>query len=401
MRILLAVHQAYTDPMSGATRSVRTLIEWLAEGGHDCRVLATSCFDSGAPADLDDHLDECGADRGLTTQRAGLPAIDFSRNGVPVTMLLTRHNQRDHFDEAETRQYLEVLEELLAGFAPDLVFTYGSHPVTLLILRRARRRGIRTLLTLRNHGYIDPDWFADVDHVLTTSPYLTETYRNQMGLYSTGIASPIDWAEVEAPEADRELVTFVNPSLHKGAALFARVVEVLTERRPDIRFLVVRSSTGDEVFARLPQLAPSAFRSVLSGPPVVRPAAFFALTRVLLVPSVFEEPFGRVAAEALINGIPPLVSDRGGLPQTVGEGGLVLPLPSWMTPTTTRLPSADEVAPWCDTLCRLWDDRELYARQSALARETGLCLYGEALQKRRYLDYFASLSSDPRRPLHR
>ena len=53
----------------------------------------------------------------------------------------------------------------------------------------------------------------------------------------------------------------------------------------------------------------------------VLPADYFALTRILLVPSVWDEPFGRVAAEAMINAVPPLVANRGSLPHVVGAVG--------------------------------------------------------------------------------
>ena len=83
----------------------------------------------------------------------------------------------------------------------------------------------------------------------------------------------------------------------------------------------------------------------MAAPAVPKPADYFALTRLLLVPSVWEEPFGRVAAEAMINGVPALVGNRGALPQVVGGdfaeggGGRVLPIPDWMTDQTTRLPT--------------------------------------------------------------
>ena len=35
MRILLAIHNAYTDSTSGAAHSMRIMMQWLAEGGHD------------------------------------------------------------------------------------------------------------------------------------------------------------------------------------------------------------------------------------------------------------------------------------------------------------------------------------------------------------------------------
>jgi glycosyltransferase involved in cell wall biosynthesis len=49
-------------------------------------------------------------------------------------------------------------------------------------------------------------------------------------------------------------------------------------------------------------------------------ANYFALTRILVVPSVWEEPFGTVTAEAMINAIPPLVSNRGSLLCPVDRG---------------------------------------------------------------------------------
>ena len=73
---------------------------------------------------------------------------------------------------------------------------------------------------------------------------------------------------------------------------------------------------------------------------------------------MWDEPFGRVAAEAMINGIPPLVSNRGSLPHVVGGdfteggGGRVLPIPDWMTVKTTRLPSEREVEPWYEASAR-------------------------------------------------
>ena len=45
--------------------------------------------------------------------------------------------------------------------------------------------------------------------------------------------------------------------------------------------------------------------------------------RFLLVPSVWEEPFGIVALEGMACGCVPIVSDGGGLPDAIGNGGLI------------------------------------------------------------------------------
>ena len=126
-------------------------------------------------------------------------------------------------------------------------------------------------------------------------------------------------------------------------------------------------------------------------PATLKPADFFALTKILLVPTVVREPFGRVAAEALINGIPPLVSNRGALPETVQGAGRVLPLPDWLTDQAQMLPSIQDVQPWFDAVCELWDDAGAYARASTAARETALRCYSEPILRSRYLEYFQSL----------
>jgi glycosyltransferase involved in cell wall biosynthesis len=47
----------------------------------------------------------------------------------------------------------------------------------------------------------------------------------------------------------------------------------------------------------------------------------YSLTRLLIMPSLWNESFGLVAAEAMLNGIPVLASNRGALTETVGGSG--------------------------------------------------------------------------------
>ncbi|MGH2447102.1 MAG: glycosyltransferase [Chloroflexota bacterium] len=56
--------------------------------------------------------------------------------------------------------------------------------------------------------------------------------------------------------------------------------------------------------------------------PLEPPAArrLIASSRAIVVPSAWEEPFGLVALEAMALGVPPIVSDRGALPEIVAHG---------------------------------------------------------------------------------
>ena len=49
----------------------------------------------------------------------------------------------------------------------------------------------------------------------------------------------------------------------------------------------------------------------------------FSNADILIAPSVWSEPFGRVGVEAIRSGIPALVSDAGGLPETVDNDFVV------------------------------------------------------------------------------
>ena len=405
MRILLAIHNAYTDSTSGAAQSMRILMQWLAEAGHDVRVLGTARFDARPPADLMQHLAEHGVSprrsppskvflrsvKRIANLGPGRPTLDFTLNGVSVRMLLTKAPRNTPADRFEADQFLFLLDQILSESRPDLLVSYGGHPVVQEAMRRARAAGARIVFTLRNRGYEDRRYFDHVDHVFTTSPYLTDVYRQRIGLRSVGIESPIEWADVEAPEEMRRFVTFVNPSPGKGSLLFARLADMLGSTRPDIPLLVVQSAHTAGALNAIPGLDFRKYPHIMAAPATPRPADFFALTRILIVPSTVAESFGRVAAEAMVNGIPPIVSDRGGLPQTVSEGGLVLPLPAWLTPEATDLPSEEEVRPWFEAVCRLWDDPACYADASRRARAVAEERYSEPVMRRRYREYFESL----------
>jgi glycosyltransferase involved in cell wall biosynthesis len=280
---------------------------------------------------------------------------------------------------------------MLQEFEPDLLLTYGADSAVQEAMRRARARRITTVFSLRNYGYEDRRYFEHVDHVFTCSPYLSEVYRHQIGLRSVGIESPIEWVDVEAPEDLRRFVTFVNPIPQKGALMFARLADMLGSRRPDIPILVVQSAASAGGLNAIQGLDFGRYPHIMAAPATRRPADFFALTKILLVPSVFREPFGRVAAEALINGIPPLVSDRGALPETVHGAGRVLPLPPRLTESTSELPTVEEAQPWFDAVCELWDDERAYTAASELARATAGRWYDEAVVRQTYVNYFQTL----------
>ena len=194
----------------------------------------------------------------------------------------------------------------------------------------------------------------------------------------------------------------LGPLGAKGLFLFARLADMLGARRPDIPVLVVQSGRSGGWLNAIKVIDFGKYPQIMAAPPVATPADYFALTRLLLAPSVWEEPFGRVAAEAMINGVPPLVSNRGSLPHVIrgnysdGGGGCVLPVPEWLTPHTAQLPSTSEIEPWYEAICSLWDDEALYRTVSTRARALASEHYSEAVSRARHVDYFTSLTPGTR-----
>lgn len=411
MRFLLVNNHCISDPTAGATHSLRTIMGWLADAGHACHILTTARFASPVTFTIGEHLTQQGvplsqlaptsgaAKKADKRQRraAGQPVVHYTAGGVPVTLLLTRHNDESRPDRAEAAQFEALLQHLLDDFVPDQLIACNGHPMIRAALAQAQKRGITTAFAVRSFGYYDPRFFEHVDHAFTCSQFLTDLYQEKVGLISTPLEPPIEWSAVVAPAESRAFVTFVHPAPHKGLLLFARLADMLGSRRPDIPILVVQSGQSGGSLNAIPGMDFTRYPQIMAAPAVPTPADYFALTRILLVPSVWEEPFGRVAAEAMINAIPPIVSNRGSLPHVVGGdfseggGGRVLSLPDWMTFKTTRLPSEQEVEPWYDAVCALWDDPGLYQSVAARARQIAEERYREEVSRRQHVDYFTSL----------
>jgi len=116
------------------------------------------------------------------------------------------------------------------------------------------------------------------------------------------------------------LVTMVNPHPVKGLDTLTEVAR----RLPSIKFLLQESW-------KLSDAALTTLQTQLAALPNVRFArrtpdmrSVYRQTRLLIAPSRWEEGFGMVALEAQSCGIPVIASRRGGLPEAVGDGGLLI-----------------------------------------------------------------------------
>jgi glycosyltransferase involved in cell wall biosynthesis len=130
--------------------------------------------------------------------------------------------------------------------------------------------------------------------------------------------------------------------------------------------------------------------NLMFSPAMAQPKEIYVPAKTLLAPSLWQEAAGRVAAEALLNGIPPLVSDRGGLAETCNGAGFYLPIPPGITPNQPVPVAVEVVEPWLDLIERLEDDAEFYRAESERALEASAIYRPENLAPR-YVEYFRGI----------
>mmetsp|Transcript_50054 Transcript_50054/g.139053 ORF Transcript_50054/g.139053 Transcript_50054/m.139053 type:complete len:673 (-) Transcript_50054:239-2257(-) len=107
-------------------------------------------------------------------------------------------------------------------------------------------------------------------------------------------------------EEKHSYVTFINPCPEKGLSIFVKLAEMM----PQTQFLAVKSVAWtkpwhEQLLKKLPNVKVQAATEKIDD--------CLRLTRVLIVPSVWQEAFGLIATEAQLRGIPVVSTDVCGL----------------------------------------------------------------------------------------
>lgn len=328
-RLLLALPQSLYDLSSGAAVSTRLLAYQLAAAGWAVRALCTSATESGQlglppegarwPA-----VHRIALQAGEAGQAGGPPRWLIDDEGVQVEVWELPAGTRQQWAEQVGDAFDARSLQLLQDFAPQVYLSYGAEPRDHRLAQAARAAGSRVVLALHNLAYLQRPLPAH-DALLMPSDWLAARYRG-VSAQAFGTLLPPMWpADTAVARHDPVFFTFFNPEAAKGAELVLRLAAAL----PELPFLIVAGRAGPAAVAaqaRAIGLEATALKNVTLSPGGVPVREVLALTRAVLVPSLVEEAAGRVAAEALANGIPALVSDSGALPEIAQPGGQVLAL---------------------------------------------------------------------------
>ena len=368
-RLLWANAYCLLDTSSGASMAVREMLRQLVAHGYEVEVVGAMVFDHP---------------RGTLKLQPQWATVQACMGGVltidddPLThrLIVTASTERDHMTSKEEASWLGLYEKVLASFKPDVVLFYGGQVLERLIAAEAKARGVPVVAYLANASFKGKNWCRDVDLFLTTSQTCAAMYARTEAYTAIPVGVFIEPSAVIASHQTRERVLLVNPSAEKGVGILIQLALLLETRRPDIVFEVIESRGNWQVllvqFSQAVGTRRDALSNVVVTPNTSDMRPFFGRARLLLAPSLWWETAGRVVGEAMLNGIPAIVCDHGGLPEMMQDGGIKLKLPPRCHEAPYNvLPALALLEPLADTIIRFYDDEAFYADFSARAYRVG------------------------------
>lgn len=383
MRVLFLSWNAFSDPGSGAARSFRTKAAWLAEAGHSVRALCAAGFEGSEVADLPAHASSLGIPNPERFLAKSKVLMNYDWRGVNVGLLCTSTAKGERPEDGDVRAFTTHVQRILREHRPQLTIVYGGHRALHESMALAKKAGSRTAFALYNFGYEKRLFFQHVDRVTSNSKFMENWYRQAIGLRTYPLYSPVEPQACIAEEGPKDGLLFVNPLPQKGRALVATLCAMLAETHPKIP-VVVAGGLGSEFQQRV-------HGNVRNIGPYDSPVEAFSHAKALLVPSL-AEAFGRVAVEAVLNGIPVIGSDMGGVPEAMREGGIPLPIPKCMANNPDVPPEPADVKPWFDAVVRLWEDSSWYGERCDRSRQAAE-YWSEDQQKSRIVNYYEAIGA--------
>lgn len=241
------------------------------------------------------------------------PSFSHAVYQMPESYTITLARE-DHFSIS--------FSEYLKQFSPDFVFLQAENCVPLYLECKAQKKKVayyvqtpHDMEVFSHNGITPPPLWAN-------SRFLQDVLKKRYGYASELLYPAIDSsrylvADKEKRTGEQMRVLFINPAPAKGAEIFLELARVFS----NIKFSVLEGwENFDARFTEACRKLPN----VVLLPKTWNMASVYKGTDLLLVPSQWEEAFGRVVVEAHAAGVPTLASAVGGLPEASGDAGMLV-----------------------------------------------------------------------------
>ena len=228
----------------------------------------------------------------------------------------------------------------------DRVLKEGSFEVILAnardfsaLLYLSRRNYHHAIFLVTEDEYPRPDDFGGehelkkafscMPRVAVASKFLRDSLKHSWNIEARVLHNSIDFDFYSTQTPPGHAILGLQPYEKKGVRVFAELARVMPERR-----FALASGFGPEYRKIKPEL--DQISNIATVPFNADVRSLYAISRLVLVPSVWQEAFSRVVLEALASGRPVIASRVGGIPETGGEAILYVNKPE-LSPTSQNL----------------------------------------------------------------
>jgi colanic acid/amylovoran biosynthesis glycosyltransferase len=313
-------HAMFGGP-GGAERSVQSIAEYFVSAGHQVTFIA---------------MTRRSYMRDMT--ESGIHSIR-DINGVRTILVGKRTNIPTHAD---------LILPIILAEAPDVIHTNVFHRAPQL-WQNISRLGIPILHSLREYKLLcDRNMFDGTqdcgDQCLTctsTSEYATDQSQHVDGVIGIShftLQRHLRRGMFKHAAVQRVIPNSYKPRLQPEKKIFAPggkpkigflgrmhaskginlIIDVFSRIDPAKVALVMAGDLQDEQIATRIETLGATHDAKYVG--FVDPPGFFRDIDVLVAPSIWHEPFGRITIEAFAHGVPVIATLRGGLPDIVEDG---------------------------------------------------------------------------------
>lgn len=296
----------------GGETVAHDLLFGLCKEGIHCTAFGT--FNIGDVQKLNYILRGLEKDLNLVSKNRQM--LNFSGEEItyPVEMLCSYHIDYDsHLSINDT--LVRSLSRYMDAAKPDVVLTQSEGSDSILAETVKRKIFPIVYIHVLAALQIIPEPHQ-LPLILVNSKFIQNRIMEQNGIQCELLYPAINLDQYRIDDNSHQYITMINPVVPKGIVTFLNVAASL----PDREFLVVEGwGTSEKVLNIIKQLP-----NITYLPKQVDMRRIFEKTHLLLVPSIWEEPFGRISVEAQVSGIPVIASTIGGIPEAVGRGGILI-----------------------------------------------------------------------------
>jgi glycosyltransferase involved in cell wall biosynthesis len=302
----------YPDNSGGAQHSSLYLFKSLRDRGWQVELVCGANLRSESIQRAYKHA---LTHRQIPWQLLDLSVVKDESLGYPCWRLLRRFRRT-------INQRVQWLDDRLRRYQPDVVLGHTSPDCPLL--NYAAQQGYPSFFFLRSLYNFDRGVdIPEAIHLIANAPFTAERAQQFTQRDEIGVVLPfLNVNQYRANTRDRRYITFINPIPQKGVEIAIEVARQL----PEAQFLFIQGKWTGFSDTRLQSYlqAIESLKNVTVWEHQTDMQQVYAVTDILLVPSQFEEAFGRVIVEAQVNRIPVVAANVGGIAYSMGSGGILI-----------------------------------------------------------------------------